>query len=68
MATIKIPTQDTWWIGRKENMDPNLIVYAFNGTGIQLGCGQPIYEEFFNEADWIARLEELGVTPDIPNL
>ena len=61
MSTIKIPKKDTWWIGRKENMPSDQIVYAFNSTGIELGCGQPIYEEFFNEADWLKRLDELGV-------
>jgi hypothetical protein len=64
MSLIKIPEQDTWWIGRKEDMPSDQIVYAFNAVGIQLGCGQPIYEEFFNEADWLERLAELGVTPE----
>tara|TARA_Y100000287_G_scaffold178360_1_gene170969 strand:- start:1235 stop:1432 length:198 start_codon:yes stop_codon:yes gene_type:complete len=64
MSLIKIPEQDTWWIGRKEDMPSDQIVYAFNGAGVQLGCGQPIYEEFFNEADWLERLAELGVTPE----
>ena len=64
MSLVKIPEQDTWWIGRKEDMPSDQIVYAFNSAGIQLGCGQPIYEEFFNEADWLERLAELGVTPE----
>ena len=63
MSTIITPTQDTWWIGRKEEMPPEEIVYAFNPTGIMLGCGLPIFEDFDNEADWLVRLKELGVTP-----
>ena len=61
MSTIITPTQDTWWIGRAEGMQPDQIVYAFNATGVMLGCGQPIYEEYFNEAEWLERLAELGV-------
>lgn len=61
MSTIITPTQDTWWIGRAEGMQPDQIVYAFNATGVMLGCGQPIYEEYFNEEEWLERLAELGV-------
>ena len=45
-------------------MEPEEIVYAFNATGNMLGCGQPIYEEYFNEAEWLERLAELGITPE----
>ena len=27
-------------------------------------CGLPIFEEYDNEADWLLRLEELGITPE----
>ena len=64
MSTIKTPIQNTWWIGRDEGMQPEEIVYAFNATGNMLGCGQPIYEEYFNEAEWLERLAELGITPE----
>ena len=29
-----------------------------------LGCGLPIFEEYDNEADWLVRLKELGITPE----
>lgn len=61
MSTIITPNKDTWWIGRAEGMQPEEIVYAFNATGNMLGCGQPIFEEYFNEAEWLERLAELGV-------
>lgn len=61
MSTIITPNKDTWWIGRAEGMQPEEIVYAFNVTGNMLGCGQPIFEEYFNEAEWLERLAELGV-------
>ena len=66
MSKIITPTQDTWWIGRAEGMQPDQIVYSFNATGVMLGCGQPIFEEYFNEAEWLERLAELGVilTPE----
>jgi hypothetical protein len=42
-------------------MQPDQIVYAYNKTGMMLGCGQPIYEEYFNEEEWLNRLAQLGV-------
>jgi hypothetical protein len=30
----------------------------------ELDSGQPIIEEFDNEADWLIRLAELGITPE----
>jgi hypothetical protein len=29
-----------------------------------MATGQPIVEEYTNEADWVARLKELGITPE----
>ena len=57
----KTPTTDIWFIGR--NQDNSVIHYAFNPANHQLGCGQPIYEEFDNETAWFTRLSELGITP-----
>ena len=62
MSTIITPTQDTWWIGRAQGMQPEEIVYSFNAAGLMFGCGQPIFEEYFNEKDWLKRLAQLGVT------
>ena len=42
------PNIDIWFIGRNE--DNSIIHYAF--------------EEYTNEADWLIRLAELGITPE----
>ena len=59
---IETPNIDTWFICRNE--DNTVIHYFFNPANNQIGTGQPIVEEFTNEADWLARLKELGITPE----
>ena len=56
------PNIDIWFIGRNENN--SIMHYAFNRANHMLGCGLPIFEEYDNEADWIIRLKELGLTPE----
>ena len=52
---------DTWMIAL--NNDASLIFYDFIGAGYWFANGQPIIEEYDNEADWLVRLAELGITP-----
>ncbi len=59
---IETPNIDTWFICRNE--DNTVIHYFFNPANNQVGTGQPIIEEFDNEADWLERLKELGITPE----
>jgi len=59
---IEIPNIDTWFICRNEDL--TVIHYFFNPANNQMGTGQPIIEEYDNEADWIIRLKELGITPE----
>jgi len=53
---------DTWMIAL--NNDASLIYYDFINAGNGFGNGQPIIEEYDNEADWIIRSKELGITPE----
>ncbi len=53
---------DTWMIAL--NNDASLIYYDFINAGNGFGNGQPIIEEYDNEADWLVRLKELGITPE----
>lgn len=59
---IETPNIDTWFICRNE--DNTVIHYFFNPANNQIGTGQLIVEEYTNEADWLARLKELGITPE----
>lgn len=59
---IKTPNTDTWFICRNE--DNTIIHYLFNEANHEIATGQPIVEEYDNEADWIERLKELGITPE----
>jgi len=59
---IETPSIDTWFICRNE--DNTVIHYFFNPANNQIGTGQPIVEEYDNEADWLERLKELGITPE----
>lgn len=61
---IETPNIDTWFICRNE--DNTVIHYFFNPANNQIGTGQLIVEEYTNEADWLARLKELGITPEPP--
>ena len=56
------PNIDTWFICRNEDLA--IIHYFFNPANHEMATGQPIVEEFDNEADWIIRLAELGITPE----
>lgn len=57
------PNIDKWFICRNEDL--SVIHYFFNEANNQFGTGQPIVEEFDNEAEWLTRLSELGITPDL---
>ena len=54
--------KDTWYIAHNEDL--TIIHYGFCPEGTALDSGQPIIEEFDNEADWLIRLDELGITPE----
>jgi len=56
------PNIDMWFICRNEDL--TVIHYFFNPANNQMDTGQPIVEEYTNEADWLARLAELGITPE----
>tara|TARA_R110000796_G_C14500872_1_gene428857 strand:- start:65 stop:247 length:183 start_codon:yes stop_codon:yes gene_type:complete len=56
------PNIDTWFICRNEDL--TVIHYFFNPANNEMDTGQPIVEEYTNEADWLERLKELGITPD----
>lgn len=58
---IKDQTQDTWWIARKT--DDSIITYGMVEVGQVMESGLDILETFLNEADWLERLAELGITP-----
>ncbi len=64
MSTIGTVTQDTWFIAH--NADYSVIHYGFVYKDKELDSGQPIIEEFYNEAAWLIRLAELGIVPDPP--
>lgn len=55
------PNIDMWFICRNEDL--TVIHYFFNPANNEMDTGQPIVEEFDNEADWLIRLKELGITP-----
>lgn len=56
------PNIDTWFICRNEDL--TVIHYFFNPANNEMDTGQPIVEEYDNEADWLERLKELGITPE----
>lgn len=56
------PNIDMWFICRNEDL--TVIHYFFNPANNEMDTGQPIVEEFTNEADWLERLKELGITPE----
>jgi len=60
----QVTTEDTWFIARNEDL--TIIHYGFAPKGTDIDTGQPIVEEFDNEADWLARLLELNIIPDPP--
>ena len=64
MSTIGAVTQDIWFIAH--NADYSVIHYGFVYKDKELDSGQPIIEEFDNEAAWLIRLTELGIVPDPP--
>jgi len=59
---IETPNIDTWFICRNEDL--SVIHYFFNSANCEMATGQPIVEEYDNEADWLVRLAELGITPE----
>ena len=59
---IETPNIDTWFICRNEDL--TVIHYFFNSANSEMATGQPIIEEYTNEADWLIRLKELGITPE----
>tara|TARA_R110000787_G_C13185972_1_gene422422 strand:- start:170 stop:352 length:183 start_codon:yes stop_codon:yes gene_type:complete len=56
------PNIDMWFICRNEDL--TVIHYFFNPANNEMDTGQPIVEEYTNEADWLIRLKELGITPE----
>lgn len=56
------PNIDMWFICRNEDL--TVIHYFFNSANNEMDTGQPIVEEYTNEADWLERLKELGITPE----
>ncbi len=56
------PNIDMWFICRNEDL--TVIHYFFNPANNEMDTGQPIVEEYTNEADWLERLKELGITPE----
>jgi len=56
------PNIDMWFICRNEDL--TVIHYFFNPANNEMDTGQPIVEEYDNEADWLERLKELGITPE----
>lgn len=58
----QIVDRDTWFIAHNEEL--TVIHYGFCPKGTALDSGQPIIEEFDNEADWLIRLAELGIIPE----
>jgi len=56
------PNIDMWFICRNEDL--SVIHYFFNPANNEMDTGQPIIEEYTNEADWLERLKELGITPE----
>ena len=59
---IETPNIDMWFICRNEDL--TVIHYFFNPANNEMDTGQPIVEEYTNEADWLERLKELGITPE----
>jgi len=58
----KTVDRETWYIVYFK--DKSRIYYGFCPNGTRLDSGMPVVEEFYNEADWIERLKELGITPE----
>ncbi len=57
-----IAENNTWYIVYLE--DKSKIYYGFLPKNEILGTGMPVIEEYTNEADWLERLKELGITPE----
>jgi len=53
---IKIFETKTWWIARGE-----YVAYGISEAGTQLGTPNETLEEYDNESEWTARLQEFGV-------
>jgi hypothetical protein len=65
MIVINAVTQETWWI--TYNADKSIVHYGHSMIGEAISSGQPLSDPlYYNKADWLARLIELGVTPDTP--
>lgn len=60
----QVTTEDTWFIAH--NADYSVIHYGWVAKGRELDSGQPIIEEFDNEAAWLVKLAELGIVPESP--
>jgi|TARA_R100000455_G_C6270049_1_gene125768 K+-transporting ATPase c subunit len=64
MILVKL-TQQTWFISY--NADKSIIHYGGSPVGGSILSGQQFQDPlYYNEAEWIARLAELGITPDTP--
>jgi hypothetical protein len=60
----KVVTKNTWFIAH--NNDYSITHYGWVSTGKELDSGQPFVDEFYNVDDWLAKLTELGITPEPP--
>lgn len=56
----RISPQDEWFIAHNNN---DVVIGAFNEQGTRIETGQPYFEVFDNEQEYLNRLTELGVTP-----
>ena len=63
MINITAVTQDTWFI--TYNNDKSVIHYGESLNGESINSGQPDNDPlYYNKADWLIRLAELGVDPE----
>jgi len=64
MINITKTTQHTWFI--TYNDDKSIIHYGDAPEGTSINSGQPDNDPlYYDKADWLIRLAELGVDPDI---
>jgi len=63
MINITAVTQDTWFI--TYNNDKSVIHYGESLNGESINSVQPYNDPlYYDKADWLIRLDELGVDPE----
>lgn len=55
----RISPQDEWFIAHN---NADVVISAFNEQGTIIETGQPYFEVFDDEQDYLNRLSELGIT------